>query len=101
EKTDRRDARTLADACFARHERDADHHPDDRCRLTCTVKETFAPTAIGPASDTLTVDDCPVARGPCIRGAIPVRASASRRSCQSRDVGAPGESSDADDRRTG
>ncbi len=36
----------------------------------CTVQETFAPTAVGPASGTLNVFECPTAGGTCI--GIPV-----------------------------
>jgi hypothetical protein len=40
---------------------------------TCNVKETFTPTATGPASGTLAVFECPVASGTCITANIPVQ----------------------------
>ena len=33
---------------------------------TCTVRESFSPTAVGPASGTTTVFECPVAGGSCL-----------------------------------
>ena len=40
---------------------------------TCTVKETFTPTAVGAASDTLTVLECPVAGGTCVTMSVPLQ----------------------------
>ena len=40
---------------------------------TCTVKETFTPTAAGAASDTLTVLECPVAGGTCVAMSVPLQ----------------------------
>jgi hypothetical protein len=40
---------------------------------TCTVSETFTPTALGLAGDTLGLDECPVTSGgDCIRIGIPL-----------------------------
>jgi len=40
---------------------------------TCTVRETFTPTAIGTVADTLGFDECPVGGGVgCIRIGIPL-----------------------------
>ena len=39
---------------------------------TCTINESFSPTAAGPASGTLTVFECPVAGGTCIGIPVPL-----------------------------
>ena len=39
---------------------------------TCTVNESFSPTAAGPASGTLNVFECPVAGGTCIGIPVPL-----------------------------
>ena len=44
---------------------------------TCTVNESFSPTALGPASGTLNVFECPVAGGTCIGIPVPLSGNGS------------------------
>ena len=42
---------------------------------TCTFKETFTPSALGPVSGSTSVSECPVAGGSCIPIVVPVQGS--------------------------